>query len=294
MVKGIEQYIHSLNECVQSDIYLQGTPFDIIEPERIVLDMSQQLAIVCSCKTARIPPFVTSGSNQQTTQLIKARNGVTIPPCMQTVAPIQPHDLPDDRDSLFEPVNHLNGVAIYTPDVNWHTTAIQARNDSGSLGTLQQDTILRTIGEIKANGCCFAETNMALRAVADTPRETTFIRVVLAATTDTSFEEGTQNSMDVSKTCLQDGITIHGDGYVFEYSKSLKNRNSYLDTTENLRPHTPYYVSHYASTIASSQMPKPSLTRIKRTGIEGNARKRVASITGSNRVTPAELDTFQL
>ena len=119
---------------------------------------------------------------------------------MHTIAPIQPRDLPDDRDLSFQP----DEIAIYIPDLDWHMTAIQARNDSGSSGKLQQDTILGTIGEIKANGCCFAETNMALRAVADTPRETTFIRVVLAAATDTSLEEGTQTHTEVSETCLQD------------------------------------------------------------------------------------------
>ena len=170
---------HTINTTINASTTMDEMA-TTTEPERIVLEMHQQFAIVRSCKNR------------------KARNGVTIPPYVHAIAPIQPRNLSDDRDLSFQ----LDEIVIYTLDVDWHMTAIQAPNDLGAPGTLRKDIILGTIGEIRTNGCCFAETNMALRAVTDTPRETTFIRVVLAAATDTSFEEGTQNPMDVSETCL--------------------------------------------------------------------------------------------
>ena len=64
---------------------------------------------------------------------------------------------------------------------------------------------------------------------------------------------------------------------MLEYSKSLKDRNSYLDTTENLRRHAPHYAPCYASAIAPPQVQNPPLTQTRRTGIKGNAYKKLQS-----------------
>ena len=160
-VRGVSQGTYSCMEYTRLDIYLQGNSIalihrdvhvvdgmkakmligmDIIGPERIVIDTPQQIAIVGSSKNAKIPITTTPRSTERVARSIKTRNNVVIPPYTHIMIPIQQHELPDDRDLLFEPVATSDGLAIYAHVVDCYMTAVQVRNDSEVLVTLRKDT----------------------------------------------------------------------------------------------------------------------------------------------------------
>lgn len=135
-VRGIRQGTHRCNAFVRLDIYLQGNPtalihrdvhivedlkakmligMDIMGAEGIVLDIPHRTATIGSCQNTRIPIVTTPRTTERLTRQIRARENVTIPPHAHAAIAIQQHDLPDDRDLLFEPVNHEDhyGIAVY-------------------------------------------------------------------------------------------------------------------------------------------------------------------------------------
>ena len=233
MVRDVGQGTYSCNEFARLDIYLQENPIalihrdvhivdkmkakmligiDIIGSERIVLDIPQQIAIVGSCKCAKIPITVVPRAAQRVTRPIKALKNVTIPPHSHLSIPIQQQDLPEDRDLLFEPIDHTDGIAVYAHIVDCNMAAIQARNDSESPITLRKDTLLGIVGEYEADGCFRAHPDMALlAATSNIPNERQSIREVLAVAMTTNTEKGPDNSTTAPETRTKNGVTIYGD-----------------------------------------------------------------------------------
>ena len=232
MVRGVGQGMHNCNEFAQLDLYLQGNPIalihrdvhivdglkaklliemEIIGPERIILDIPQRVAIIRSCKDTRIPITVTTRTSQRVKQAIKTNNDITIPPHSHMMIPVQQPDLPNDRDLLFEPVNHSDGIAVYAHIVDCHLSAVQVRNDSESPITIRRDSPLGTVGEYEVDGCFAAHPDVTLLAgTGDIPTDTPSIRNVLAAAAAASVKEG-MNDPTTPETRLENGITIYGD-----------------------------------------------------------------------------------
>ena len=181
---------------------------DIIGPERILLNIPQQTAIVGSCKNARIPITVTLRAEQRVTRSIKANHNVTIPPHTHMMIPIQQHELPDDRDLLFEPVDTSDGLAIHAHVVDCYMATVQARNDSELPVTLQKDTLLGTVVEYEVDGCLRAHPDIALLAATSNIPKKNLIREVFAAAAETTIEESA--TAKTPETRLDKGVTIYG------------------------------------------------------------------------------------
>lgn len=241
-VRGVGHGIHACKEYIRLDIYLQGSlnalihrdvyvvdgmkakmliGMDIIGSEKIILDIPQRSAIIGSCKNARIPINVILRSTQQITQSIKSSNNITIPPHTYMMIPIQQHELPNNRDLLFEPLSASDGLAIYAHIVDCHMAVVQARNDSGSPITLRQDTLLGTVVEYEVDGCYLAHPDATLLAgTGDISIDTHIIRDVFSTATATKIDEATNESPEKR---LENGITIYGDNLA-EYAAIV---NSY-------------------------------------------------------------------
>ena len=231
-VRGVGQGTHSCNKFARLDLYLQGNPIalihrdvhvvdglkaklligmDIIGPERIILDIPQRVAIIRSCKDTRVPITVSPRTSQRVKQPIKTSSDNTIPPHSHMIIPVQRPDLPNDRDLLFEPFDHSNGIAVYAHIVNCHLSAVQVRNDSESPITIRKDSPLGIVGEYEVDGCFAAHPDVALLVgTGNTPTETPIIRNVLAAATVASVNKET-NDPNTPKTRLESGITIYGN-----------------------------------------------------------------------------------
>lgn len=232
-VKGVGQGNHRCNEYVRLDIHLQRIPIaliqrdvhvvegmkakiligmDIIGPEKITLDIPRQIAVVSSCRGAKIPIAVIPRSEQRIARSIKSSDDITIPPYAHATIPIQQQHLPDDRDLLFEPVAYTNGIAVYTHIIDCHLAAIQAQNDSESPIILRRDTLLGTISGYEVDGYFLAYSDVAFMvASSDIPDERQQIRNVIAAATATTIEEAVNGPTKTSESHMDNGVTIYGD-----------------------------------------------------------------------------------
>ena len=232
IVRGVGQGTHSCDEFARLDIYLQGSPvalihrdihivdgmkakmligMDVIGPEKIILDIPQQMTIIGSCKSIKVPITVTPRAAQRITLPIKALKNVNIPPHAHLSIPIQQQDLLDDRDLLFEPIDHADGIAVYAHIVDCNMAAVHVRNESESPITLRKDTLLGTVGVYEADSCFRAHPEMALLAATnDIPNERQSIREVLAGGTITNTEEKPDNSTMAPETRMENGVTIYG------------------------------------------------------------------------------------
>ena len=242
-VRGVGQGTHSCNEYVQLDIYLQGSlialihrdvhivdgmkakiliGMDVIGPEKINLDIPQRTAFVSSCKNAAIPITVTPRSSQRVSHLIKAGKNVTISPYTHMMIPIREQDLPPDRDLLFEPVDHSDGIAVYAHIVDCNMATVFARNDSESSINLHQDTLLGTVTEYEVDACFRAHPDVApLAATNDLPNQSTIIRDVFAMATETMLKEASADPLNKKERKMENGVTIYEDREDYADFKAL-------------------------------------------------------------------------
>ena len=185
---------------------------DVIGPEKITLDIPRRTAFIGSCKDAAIPITVTPRSNQRVSRPVKAGKNITIPPHSHMMIPIQEQDLPSDRDLLFEPVDHSDGIAIYAHIVDCNMAIVYARNDSESPINLHQDTLLGTVTEYEVDTCFRAHPTVApLAAPNDLPNQSTVIRDVFAMATEIALEEASANPLNKKERKMENGVTIYGD-----------------------------------------------------------------------------------
>ena len=253
-IRGVGQGTYRCNEFARLDIYLQGSPtalihrdvhivdglkakmligVDIIGSERIIIDVPRRIVIVGSCRNVKIPITVAPRAERRIKQQIKANNDVVVPPHAHLMIPIQQPELPPDRDLLFEPLEHVKGVAVYTHIVDCNMTAVQARNDTNTSVVLRKDTLLGTVVEYEVEGCYMADPDIAIFAAAGPNSKTMRARPsqsnptgdVLATISATDIIDRTSSSLianptptvpitptsTIPETQLDNGVTIYGD-----------------------------------------------------------------------------------
>lgn len=160
--------------------------------------------------------------------------------------PIQEHDLPDNRDLLFELTSHADGIVVYPHIVDCHVAAVQARNDSNSLVTLRKGTSLGTVVEYEVDGCFHAHPDIVLLAATSNTRKRDPIRDALATATVTTIEESTNQPTRTPETCLSNGVTIYGSespadfrAIIEEFPNRWTDNGSAVDVPKDQRMEIP-------------------------------------------------------
>ena len=222
-VRGIGQDKYVCNEYAEVELYLVGPKtarlrrevhivdelkvkmlvgIDIIGPEGITIDIPRKKAIISSCQNVEIPISITSRSPSRTKAAIRSDTPIVVQPQHHQKVAIKATDLPSDRDLLFEPIAHPDGLAIYAHIVDCHLTEIHVRNDSDKAIAIPAETHLGYVVEYEATECYRVSPDVApLAAGSRIPAAPAEFKSLLSTTTE----------IDITKEKrLANGVTIYG------------------------------------------------------------------------------------
>ena len=160
-VRGIRSVTHTCTEFVTLDVYFTGTlhgqlrtarirrdfhivkdlkarmllGMDVISPERINTNITDQSAKISSCQNLKIPLSITPRSGGKVKRVVRIREKTVIEPHTMAFVKVKLAALPHDRDFSFHPeyngntekLRHQRGIYAHIVDANM--SYIQVRND---------------------------------------------------------------------------------------------------------------------------------------------------------------------
>ena len=133
---------------------------DVMKSEDIILDTNRDLAVISSCGSLEVPmSMVAKGQRTDTVVVSKARHSV--PAYTFITVPIEPlHDLPQDRDLIFEP-DQLEALTLSAHIVDHNLERVMVHNDTDLPIILPRHLRLGKVQEYEAAGCFQIDSSQA-------------------------------------------------------------------------------------------------------------------------------------
>lgn len=186
---------------------------DIMKPEGIILDINKDLVTIGSCESLQVPiSTVAKGPRTDATVLNKARH--TVPAHSFMTVPIEPVELPQDRDLIFEP-DQLDALTLSAHIVDHNLTRVMVHNDTDLPITLPRHLRLDKVLEYEAEGCFQIDPRNA--PMAEKPpkkgRTKSWIKRGFQGLLGMAAVFGTTTSFqgEVNEITHSTGATIYGD-----------------------------------------------------------------------------------
>ena len=173
---------------------------DILAPECFVLDIGLGQALVGSCGV-KIAIRARQRGQFLKKRLLVEKDGV-IPPRSETMVPLLPVPLPDDRDFLFHPTAQPN-LTLFAHIIHHDTKKILVRNTSDRLLRISRRQKLGHVVDIWYDNCFLADVESAFHSATVPPQTAPFFEHELSCAptpTDQSME-----------TTLDNGVRVYGD-----------------------------------------------------------------------------------
>ena len=186
---------------------------DIMKPEGIILDTNKDLVAIGSCDSLQVP-MSTVAKGPRTDAVIVSKARYAVPAHSFLTVPIEPIDLPQDRDLIFEP-DQLDALTLSAHIVDHNLSQVIVRNDTDLPITLPRHLRLGKVLEYEAEGCFQVDPKNA--SMAEKPpkksRAKSWIKrsfqglLGLAA----AFNAATTFSDQARETTHSTGATIYGN-----------------------------------------------------------------------------------
>ena len=173
---------------------------DILAPEGFVLNVALGHALVGSCGV-KITIRAKQRDQFLKKRLLAEKDGV-VPPRSETMVPLLPIPLLDDRDFLFHPTTQLN-LTMIAHIMHHDTKKVLVRNTSDRPLRISCRQKLGHVVDIRYDNCFLADVESAFNAATVPPQTTPFFEHELfwaPTPTDPSME-----------TTLDNGVRVYGD-----------------------------------------------------------------------------------
>lgn len=103
---------------------------DIMSSENFVVDVKRKNVFIGSCNVT--VPIDARQREQFLTRKLLASQETVVPPRSETMVPLVPLLLPDNRDFLFHPATQVN-LTLFTHLVNYQTSKALVRNNTSQV-----------------------------------------------------------------------------------------------------------------------------------------------------------------
>ena len=192
---------------------------DIIGPQGIIIDVSNQFATIFQCESIQVP-IEPRQRSQFVRRNIHAQEAMVVPPHSEVLVPVKiPQDIPTDRDFIFEP-KPQKSMSMYAYLVDSTFSSVLVKNSTDKSVQIPRKSKLGAIQEMAYENCFFATNDWAKKAAA------------VAATTAT-IATGLAYQSPCYSTCQQANLTQANLVYTRSTDAYATSVNAYLDTTKS-------------------------------------------------------------
>ena len=119
--------------------------------------------------------------------------------------------LPDEKNLLFKPAAHANGIVVDAHIIDGHMAVVQAQNDFEHRITLRKDTRPGIVIDYEVEGYLLAQRNVAFMAASnDALLERQHRQDIFTAAAVVSVADTTDEPTKALKSRMRYGVTIYG------------------------------------------------------------------------------------
>ncbi len=173
---------------------------DILSPEGFVININKNHALIGSCGVTI--PINTKQRGQFLSKKLLAENDGVVPPRSETMIPLLPVPLPDDRDFLFHPATQTN-LTLFAHIIDHETSKVLVRNTSDRPLRISRWQKLGHIVDIRYDNCFLADVESAFQSATVPPKiQPLFEQEPSLAPNPTEY---------LIETRLHNGVRVYGD-----------------------------------------------------------------------------------